>query len=165
MSNFTDHLIAEIFDHSVRDDAKEERIPSYNMFNRIYYNIRRYIVPCLFKTLRTYEAPYKQYYIVLVPLKGRTHSIAMIHAMFKKNGLERIIVTLEKTAGAPHYNVIVTTKYDYGKLHNKVYKKYKLNVQTVITRSSINRILDYIFKESKERDFVKGEDYIIYCKP
>ncbi len=158
------NLIAEIFDHSGRDDSKEERIPSYNMFNRVFYNIRRYIIPCLFKTQRTYENRYNQYYIVMFPLKGRAHSVSLVAGLFKKNGLERILVTKEITAGAPHYNVLVTTEHKYTKHHQKIHKKYHWTVQTVLTMSSINRIIDYVFKESKTRNFIKGEDYHIYCK-
>lgn len=136
----------------------------YNIFNRFFYNIRNLIAPDKFKTKRTYEEPYQQFYIVMIPLKGRNHNIDLVSNIFKQNGLERILVTKETQSGAPHYNVILTTLFNYSKLHTKVYKKFKLHVSSIYTIAAIDTLLDYVFKESQKREFLLHRDYNIYCK-
>lgn len=145
----------------------KERIPlkiPYNIFNRCYHNIRNLICIKRFHLKRTYEEPFKQFYIVMLPLKGRNHNINIVKGIFQKNGLERILITKETLSGAPHYNIIVTSRYDWTKYHSKVFKKFKCNVQTLETQADVSRTCTYVFKESKTRLFKVDDDYHIYSK-
>lgn len=141
-----------------------ERIPTYNIFNRYYHNLRNLMFPRLFRSNRTYEAPLQQFYIVMIPLKGRDHSVPLVQKMFQSAGLDRILITKEIKAGAPHYNVLVTTKYDYYQHHTKVHKKFKYTVQYASQIRDVEFVADYCFKESKNREFKEGRDYYIYSK-
>lgn len=126
----------------------------------------------LFKTCRTYESPHKQYLIVLTPLKGHVVTIDKIKAMFKRQGVERLAISLEckrKATGQPappHFNVVVTTKKDWNNRHDKVFKKMHWHVSALQRCDDVERSLHYIFKEYSPLDIIyKIKPYLIYVKP
>lgn len=122
---------------------------------------------------RTYEAPYKWYYIVFKPFDApyakdadffKVKGLDKCRKMFKKPQaliLTREILNCEKV----HINALVCTDQDLLLRHNKSYcNKYKLHVSLLSEKRDRLNVLSYILKELKERSFLKYLDYYTFIR-
>lgn len=154
-------------------DIENTVLPSYNIFNRYYYNLRNIIVPKRFGERRSYEV--STYYLVLTPLNKRylenpdsfQYDIKKIEKDLRRSyPYERVVITREiLDVSKTHYNILITTKGDPFAFHQKVFKnRYGMFVQDASTHEDITKIISYMFKESKRREFIDNKDYFIYRK-
>lgn len=120
---------------------------------------------------RTYEAPYKWYFIVFAPIDRayaqdpdffRIKGLDKCRSMFKKP--QAYILTREILDCAKiHVNALVCTDQDLLKRNTKIFcNKYYVHAQLVDRHhSSLNKVLSYITKESKKRrTLYKYLDYL-----
>lgn len=146
------------------------RIPSYNIFNGYFTNLRYLIIPREFKINRTYEKPSETYYIVAQPFKNKRHKTEDAIKSLEKSirnriSYDRILITRETKATAIHYNIVLTTNDNIMKFHNKSFNRhFGFSVQKIHTKKDLDRVLNYTLKESKTRFFKKTKDYYIYTK-
>lgn len=123
--------------------------PKCNIFNQYGINAKE-LAKDLFGLIRTYELPYKNYYIVMTPYgerKGMT--INEVVKIVKRWGCHRTMITRETMSKLgkpvnPHYNIIITTTRELS-----TYNKGHLNVdvQELPRLKDIEQAIDYSFKE------------------
>lgn len=142
--------------------------------NRLFIRGRQYVLDELLPSInRTYEKPYKWYYIVFNPL-DRAYNKDLSY--FEKNGLRDVmkklkslkcydvnIVTEErKNCQKIHFNALTVTKTNLMKQHLKKYKnKFNMYVQEVKYLDR-ERVLTYITKEADMRPYDEGFEYLHY---
>lgn len=139
----------------------------YNIFNRYHHNITEHIVPEKFHYDRTYEGA-ANYLIVFAPLHNHKDSSDDIHKIERylrgRTKYDRIIITKEVKSERIHYNVLITSKMNLISMHGKINNTFYMNVQHVKNITDLPKVVYYIYKESKEREFKESRDHIIYCK-
>lgn len=151
-------------------DSETEALPECeiilkeNLFNRYFYNLSTKI-PDEFKVDRTYEGALN-YYIVFAPLSTHIDRKTDMKDIEKycrdKYAYERICVSREKISKRIHYNVLITTKKNPLEQNGRIVKKYYMNVQHVSNLGGVKKVLQYILKESKHREYKEDIDYYVY---
>lgn len=119
---------------------------------------------------RTYEHPYKWYYVVFKPYNSsyekdpdwyKVKGLGSCRRSFKTP--KAIIMTREIVASKVHINVLVCTSSDVILRHEKDYNnKYKLHVSLLLTQADRQNVLTYLWKEALNREFVRYLDYITF---
>lgn len=148
--------------------STEDEIPSESLF-KSYGTWARMKSIELFSLIRSYEKPYRNYYIVICPY-GRKKGIKMdqIIKIVKRWGCNRVIITRE-TMGKkgqsinPHYNIVITTKK---KLKDSNSNNLNIKVQKLPNLGDITRAIDYCFKEYIKplRSCKEGRQYYVWKK-
>lgn len=144
-------------------------IPQYNIFNRIMPNLMSIMSSC-WKMKRSYEQPYRSYYIVFAPYKRYkpvpTDLIRIEKYCRQKFKYDRILITREILETSIHYNVMLTCKADCFVIHNTSLPKFdfRANVQEIPTQKDQERVLNYILKEGHERSLKPGLDTFKFNK-
>lgn len=143
-----------------------EIIPKYNIFNRYYHNLTEYTVPEKFHWKRTYEGA-ANYLLVWAPLSTHEDSssdiVSIERYLRSKCKYNRIIITREIKSERIHYNVLITTKEDLISLNAKIVNKFYINVQHIPNITHLPKVVYYIYKESKDREFT-DRDHFIYVR-
>lgn len=121
----------------------------------------RYFVGEEFRQDRTYESPYKTYYMVLKPYKkynkrkdiSHSDNASIERKLRRTLKYKRILIIREINAESVHYNVLVTTKEDAYLLYDETnFNNYfRSHVQTVETVADVERVLNYMCKEADSR--------------
>lgn len=148
------------------EDASSE-VYSYNDTNSKIFQLLYNWCITRFKVQRSYESPYRTYYIVVTPFaKQRGVALGAIYKKYSKDGCERILVTREKLTSDgrpinPHYNVLVTTKKVF---HSGNFNYFNLNVQQVVDLTTLPNVIYYMLKEAKLRTYERETDFKIFCK-
>nr|QKI29023.1 Rep [Kummerowia striata CRESS virus] len=144
-------------------------IPKESLFQQYGHWVKDKVKQ-IFKICRSYEQPYKNYYIVITPY-GRKKGMQLdaIIKMIRRWGCTRVIITKEvrsketKRKINPHFNIIITTKKDIGSSNSN-----NLNIKSQILPNigDVARAIDYSFKEYVQpiRFCLKGKDYYVWQK-
>lgn len=151
-------------DSVAKVDSNTISIPNYRLFSN-YHQCMRDVMPYL---RRCYESPINCYYLVAVPLCAKYEKnkalytnkcLDLVRKSFKDP--EDYVLTREVNATKVHVNVLIWTKEDVVKrFHQKVVGKYGYHVQVVPHISDRIRVMEYMFKEAKTRNFYKYIDYV-----
>lgn len=162
--------------HSNELEAKPvEGAPLYNSeFPKppnycLFHNYNSTHAKLVHVTNRTYESPYKWYFLTFKPFNSTYDSHhefyqkkCLDHCRKKMGLVEAYIITRETGATKTHVNILCVTTRDLAEeLHNKKTNRYYIYCQTAINRHDC---LAYMLKEAKERRFNHYEDYVFYCK-
>lgn len=118
---------------------------------------------------RTYEVPYKWYYIVFKPF-NKTYSKDPAWYQYKSMDycrkffrLPRVLIQVkEEIAAKTHVHALVCT--DQKMIDGYNMTKYKLSVSELSDIGDRIRTLDYLIKESLNRQFIIYKDYIFHPK-
>lgn len=122
---------------------------------------------------RTYEEDYHYVYLVYKPLEKNydKNFDGMDHVRkHLKSNFEAVIITREVNAKKVHYNVMAICKGHMQldkllQLHEKHTSRYYVYSTYVNkTREDIDRVHEYIIKESRTRYFYKNKDIYVYDK-
>lgn len=140
-----------------------------------YNTLKAYYYPLLGRTYWTKG----WYYLTFKPLDIpyaedlKWYEINAIKKLYDKfRPLSKIMwLTREITATKIHINMLIYSESDLTKFHDKIlYHKVKV-YSTPVEYLGRFKVFDYIFKESKERYFMYGDDYKFFdreettCRP
>lgn len=119
--------------------------------------------PLYEKSIRLFKKQ-KAYLLVFKPFKinydGTYNSFPHCIKKISKVPPKVLVGTREIKAAKVHYNFIVQSKDDLLLLHEKHTNHFRIHVQTLASKRDIETALKYILKESKERYFLDGIDYV-----
>ncbi len=141
------------------------KMPNYNIMSNYFSTIRaiEYI------TRRSYEKPFKWYFLTFKPFNSTYHdnygwyqNKCLDHCRKKLGKVEAYIMSRETEATKTHVNILCVTSRD---LEQELMDK-KTNRYYIYCKESICRhdCLRYIFKESKSRNFKQYKDYVFHSK-
>lgn len=119
-------------------------------------------------TERTYESPFKWYFITFKPFNSTYlkhldfyKSKGLDHCRKKVGKVKAYIMTKEIMAEKQHINMLCVCDRPLDSLlHEKKTSKYMIFAEEAQDR---DRVLQYIIKESKQRYFRRYEDYNYVC--
>lgn len=142
-------------------------MPEYNIFNRHYWQLFNRIIPEKWQYPRSYEGC-ATYYIVFSPLNNKIdlpNDLQRIEKFCRTNfKYQRFIITREILATRIHYNVMLTSNKNVVLFNGKIKQKFYLDVQVVPNRYEQEKVVHYMLKESKKRQFKENTDYFVYVK-
>lgn len=166
----SNHSLPNVREGEAVSEANYINIP-YNIFNRYYHNLRNYLFNPVIT--RSYEHPYKWYYIVWKPFNRSYDKDAQ---WYQTKGLDKCrrqisnkanayLITREIVAKKTHIHGLICSSQDLDLLHQKnCYSKYKMHVSSVLSQADRHRVTDYLLKESKNRSFKKYVDYVTFSR-
>lgn len=122
---------------------------------------------------RSYEAPYSWYYVTFKPFNDsyqaheqRYQNCLGIVSDYCRTKADLGILSRETISSKTHVNAILVSCNDLLRLHGtnitKRGLKYKLHVDLLLTYPDRHRVLMYMFKESKERQFILYTDHMSF---
>lgn len=159
--NNNNHCDCKYYD--LKDDSPFS--PDVVLFNYYYHNLTKYKIAD-FKPDRSYEGC-ANYLVVFAPLNNhvdKQDDIKKLEKYIRKFKYERVVITREILEKRVHYNMIVTTKENMMPSSGKIVQKFFMDVQHIVNSGHLQRVWNYIFKESKRRPFYANTDYFIYVK-
>lgn len=149
---------------------RSESVKLYNngrLYGRHYYRLYSHFIK------RSYEAPSKWYYIVFKPFNDSYDDNKYQYPLGTCSDYLRAQSTLgissrESMSNKVHVNSLIVSTQDMLKLHGRNITKrglkYKLHVQHVSSLEDRMKVLQYMFKEADEREFVIYKDHVSYDK-
>lgn len=120
---------------------------------------------------RTYEQPYKWFYLVFAPL-DKPYDLdpsfylekGLIKCRSKLGPVQALYMTLETESTKAHINVICCSKNDLSQLNGKFYL-HKYRIYATECGPERMALSNYIVKESRHRVFKRNIDYCSYTRP
>lgn len=123
---------------------------------------------------RSYEGKHAWYFLVYKPFNRsyekdpdwyKNKSMDYVRKHVKRQSV--VMLTRELLASKTHINVLACSENDLELLNGKVTanNKYKIHVERLTGPAARHRVYQYIFKESRVRDFEKYRDYNIIEDP
>lgn len=155
-------------DSAQRSESVKQTYNRTTLRGRHYYNLYYHFIK------RSYEEPYKWYYIVFKPFND-TYDINKyqyplgtcsdyIRSMSDSFGIS----TREIDSNKIHVNSLMVSTRDMLSLHGRNITKrglkYKLHVEHVSSLEHRMNVLSYMFKEADEREFVIYKDHVAFDK-
>lgn len=107
------------------------------------------------------------YYLVFKPKNKKydPKKNLMDHVRKKCGKHSAIIITREIEAAKVHYNVLVRTTEDLSKLHDTQDSRFYIYCKEVPHKAAdLNKVHEYIVKESKTRYFTDNKDIYVFFK-
>ena len=129
-------------------ERHEFKIPLKSLFTNYYRLASWEILPCIRDSER------KIYYLVFSPKNKRYNPNRDFtdHIRKKMGKYNQLIITREIYATKIHYNVLVTSDDDKSRMHDTQDSTFYI-VSKVVRNEDVNRVHQYIIKESKKRYF------------
>lgn len=131
----------------------------------LFHNYHNIVYDYYYIVERTYEQPFKWYFLTFKPFnKGYESDPAFYakkgidHCRKKIGKVTAYLITREIKATKIHINALVCSDRDLSKLHEQKTNKYFIYCEQVKNRF---QVFDYIFKESRERYFNKFIDFVV----
>lgn len=135
----------------------------FGNYEKVYSELKPYVAD-------GYEHPYKLYFMVAQPFNKKYHvnydwynSTKAIDYLRKLWKGDMYVITRETEATQTHFNLLIWSKDDLKKYHQKARGKFGYYVEEVTNMycpDVRDRILKYMIKESHQRKFRHGIDYL-----